>query len=120
MTWRKLAGAAAIAGLALAGLAIGGSPARAHDSAHGGHDEFRKWFGVDGGPCCSDLGRECRAVRSYLGDDGFFYIWLAGQWRRVPRDAVRPYESPDGSSYACINKDDGVTIHCFVNGKPKG
>lgn len=82
------------------------------------HDHYRQWFGVDGGPCCSDLGRECRPVRSYFDDETQrFKILLGGLWTVVPASAVRPYHSPDGSSHACLGTDG--TIYCFVNGEPK-
>lgn len=92
-------------------LVLAASAAFAHDH------RYRQWFGVDGGPCCSDLGRECRPVRSYLDDDGRHRILLDGRWLAVPASAVRPYRSFDGSSHACIGSSG--TIYCFVNGEPK-
>lgn len=82
------------------------------------HDHYGTWFGADGGPCCSDLGRECRPVRSYYDDEQrAFRILLDGLWQKVPAGAVRPYQSFDGSSHACLGTDG--TIYCFVNGEPK-
>lgn len=105
-----LVGAAVLAGLLLAAFVAG--RVTAHD-----HGQYKRWFGQDGGPCCSDLGRECRPVQSYLDDDGRHRIMLDGRWVPVPASAVRPYRSPDGSSHACIGK--GGAIFCFVNGVPK-
>jgi hypothetical protein len=82
------------------------------------HDRYHQWFGADGGPCCSDLGRECRPVRSYFDEEaGHYLILQAGRWVPVPARAVRAYSSPDGSSHACIGSSG--TIFCFVNGVPR-
>lgn len=52
------------------------------------HDSYHQWFGADGGRCCSDLGRECRPVRSYFDPElGAFLILLGGRWRPVAAGA---------------------------------
>lgn len=81
------------------------------------HDPYGGWINpATGGSCCDD--RDCQPARSYLGDDGFYYVFLTGRWRRVPPDRVLKIPSPDGSSHVCA---DALTdeIHCFVAGPPK-
>lgn len=83
------------------------------------HDQFSHWLSPYGVKCCSDLEKECRAVRSdYDVSAGRYVILVGGRWVPVPAEAVlTKQESPDGSSYACIGKTG--TIFCFVNGKAK-
>ena len=103
--------------LVVASLFIAATVAMCDRPAHS-HDGLEHWLSPYGARCCSDLKRECRPVRSYLGDDGRFYVFLSGRWKVVPDDAVLAgVSSPDGSSYACADLDD--RIHCFVNGGAK-
>jgi hypothetical protein len=92
-------------------LAIGAAVQALAHGAYGG------WINpASGGSCCDD--RDCQPARSYLGDDGFHYVWLTGQWRRVPPDRVLKIPSPDGNSHVCADVQTDA-IHCFVAGQPK-
>ena len=112
MTSRTILGYLLGAVLILVSIGFCAGRVTAHD--HRGH-----WLDAWGVKCCSDLHRECRPARSMLGDDGGYSVWLEGRWRPVPPTAVlATVESPDGSSYVCLDKSDG-RIRCFINGKPK-
>ncbi len=84
------------------------------------HDKMGHWLDAWGVKCCSDLHKECRPVRSMYDEArGLYVVWIDGQPRDVPETAVlTTVESPDGSSYACLDQYDG-RIRCFVNGKPR-
>lgn len=101
----------------LASLAIAIGVARCAGPALGHDFKYHDWLKSDGSRCCSDLERECREVRSYVGDDGRDYVFYGGIWRVVPDGARLDRESPDGNSHACVGQ--AGTIFCFVRGKPK-
>ncbi len=81
------------------------------------HEPYGDWRQPGGASCCSDLQRECRPVRSYLGDDGRHYVFLSGRWKPVPPGNVLKRPSPDGNSHVCAGLED--EIYCFVAGVPK-
>lgn len=81
------------------------------------HDPYSGWKQPGTGKsCCDD--RDCRPVRSYLGDDGLHYVFFLSRWRPVPPDRVLLIPPPDGRSHACIDNE-SLEIHCFVNGAPR-
>jgi len=76
--------------------------------------------------CCNKMEQkdgqivgDCRPVRAYKGDDGFFYVFLSGRWQMVPPRAVLDIPSPDGYAHVCARLSDDF-IFCFVNGMPHG
>ncbi len=82
------------------------------------HEDYEKLLDAYGSRCCSDLKRECRAVRSYLGEDDRYYVFLSGRWKVVPESAViLDVRNLAGQSVACADLNDNV--FCFFPGQPR-
>lgn len=84
-----------------------------------GHDMYMDWRSPDtGGSCCSgnaDTG-DCRRVRAYLHDDGWWRAETPNGWLMIPPAKVLPFQAPDGNAHLCeING----RIFCFAAPVPK-
>lgn len=74
------------------------------------HGPYTHWQTENGGSCCNE--KDCRQAQIRY-EQGRLQVLHEGEWLDVPREAVRPYESPDGASHACIM---GKTVLCVVLG----
>lgn len=76
------------------------------------HYVYEGWLTATGGSCCNDQDCAPTEGRWRFGPDGY-EVQIAGEWRKVPPIAVRPYTSPDGDAHLCVWHGN---ILCFVPG----
>lgn len=74
------------------------------------HDIYTHWQTKDGGSCCHD--KDCTPAIT-RETDGKLQAKIDGVWYDVPKDAIRPYEAPDGQSHVCFFAG---KVQCFVYG----
>ena len=86
-----------------------------------GHDIYHGWTAWDGGSCCSErkevdgyVTGDCRPARAVQDMDGNWIAYSDGKEYRIPPQAVRPIQSPDGRSHICEMHGH---IFCFVPGE---
>jgi hypothetical protein len=86
------------------------------------HDQYKDWKAWDGGSCCSErvehpnghVTGDCRPVRATQDMDGNWIAYERGKEYRIPPQAIRPIQSPDGRSHLCEMHGH---IFCFVPGE---
>lgn len=79
------------------------------------HDAYTDWKTKDGWSCCSN--HDCAVATAWQDNEGNWFARQNGVTYTVAPDAVRPIQSPDGRSHACIH--DGKVI-CLVPGEVRG
>src|SRR5215831_12419183 len=80
------------------------------NSAAHPHDVYTHWTTKDGVSCCHN--KDCGPART-REVEGRLQVFHEGQWLDVPRDAIRPYEAPDGMAHVCVFEG---RVLCFVGG----
>ena len=85
-----------------------GQQAGSHHEHH--TDFYSKWQTTTGASCCNN--QDCRPARDRI-ISGRIQVFIEDDWVDVPKEAVRPYPSPDMASHVCAI---GKRIICFVSG----
>lgn len=82
------------------------------------HDPYSGWMIPDqpGMSCCSE--NDCRATRSYMGDDERWRAWDGSRWLVIPPSKFMGVDrAGDGRSHLCERS--GI-VYCFTAGQPRG
>lgn len=111
--------------LLLAGLVL------AQTGRHGdGHAEHHDWYQRHKQPgtsasCCGarrvkpdgNVEGDCRPVRAFRTDDGFWHAVVDGRPIKMPRHVILQEAAPDGRAHLCMSES-GTPL-CFFEPQPK-
>ena len=121
LTLALLGAAVMTFGLLVAGASRGQTGQHGHGHADG-HDWYQHLQRPNGGgSCCNkltDAGEgDCRPVRAFLGDDGWWRAIVDGRPVRIPPATVLNHAASDGNAHLCMSK--AFTVYCFIAPQPK-
>lgn len=96
------------------------APALARDDGRYANSPLKGWFDSlrsGKGPCCSDADGHVVKDADWKSENGGFRVFLEGEWRDVPKDAVITVPNLYGRTMVWpIRGQDGMTIRCFMPG----
>lgn len=103
----------------------GGHTAYAHDKSHPVSTDMKAWFDTlqsRKGPCCSDADGSVVKDSDWEARDGHYRVFLEGEWRDVPDEAVVTVPNLYGRTmvwpvyYNPMGSPMTIMIRCFIPG----
>jgi len=75
------------------------------------HGPYTHWQTKEGYGCCNDT--DCSPADEVKMEDNQLFAKWRGTWYKVPKEDIRPYDSPDGLNHICVAYG---RVLCFVWG----